>query len=224
MTTTVDKFEAAEFARSAALTDAVDVKYVGELTSIDYDDEDRLATYQFEAWLPGYVGWRWGVTVAKVDSDSAPTICDVVLLPSEEALLAPKWIPYQERIQPSDVTPGVLLPTHADDERLVPGFNELDEEIDPLQAFEFGLGRVRVLSVTGRDLASKRWYEGDRGPNNSMSSLAPKPCNSCGFYIPLAGSLRRAFGVCANVLSPEDARVVSFDHGCGAHSEALVTP
>ena len=224
MITTVDKFEAAELARSAALTDAVDEKFVGKLTSIDYDDEDRLATYQFEAFLPGYVGWRWGVTVAKVDGNSAPTICDVVLLPSEEALLAPKWIPYQDRIQPSDVTPGVLVPTHADDERLIPGFNELDEEIDPLQAFELGLGRVRVLSVTGRDLASKRWYEGDRGPNNPMSSQAPKPCNSCGFYIPLAGSLRRTFGVCANVLSPEDARVVSYDHGCGAHSEALVTP
>ena len=188
----VDKFEAAELARSAALTDAVDEKFVGQLTSIDYDDEDRLATYQFEAFLPGYVGWRWGVTVAKVDSASAPTICDVVLLPSEEALLAPKWIPYQDRIQPSDVTPGVLVPTHADDERLVPGFNELDEEIDPLQAFELGLGRVRVLSVTGRDLASKRWYEGDRGPNNPMSSQAPKPCNSCGFYIPLAGSDRKS--------------------------------
>jgi len=219
-----DKFNAAELARSAALEDAKDEKFVGQLTSIDYDDEDRLATYQFEAFLPGYVGWRWGVTIAKVDSASAPTICDVVLLPSEEALLAPKWIPYQDRIQPSDVTPGVLVPTHADDERLVPGFNELNEEIDPLQAFEFGLGRVRVLSVTGRDLASKRWYEGDRGPNPPMASQAPKPCNSCGFFIPLAGSLRQAFGVCANVLSPEDARVVSYDHGCGAHSEALVTP
>ena len=222
--TTVDKFEAAELARSAALTDAVDEKFVGQLTSIDYDDEDRLATYQFEAFMPGYVGWRWGVTVAKVDSSATPTICDVVLLPGEEALLAPKWIPYQDRIQASDVTPGVIVPTSADDERLVPGFNEINEEINPMQAFEFGLGRVRVLSVTGRDLASKRWYEGDRGPNNQMSAQAPKPCNSCGFFIPLAGSLRQAFGVCANVLSPEDARVVSYDHGCGAHSEALVTP
>ena len=49
----VDKFEAAELARSAALTDAVDEKFVGQLTSIDYDDEDRLATYLFEAALPG---------------------------------------------------------------------------------------------------------------------------------------------------------------------------
>lgn len=218
-----DRFNAAELARSAALAESK-AEFVGELASIDYDEENRLATYLFEAFMPGYNGWRWGVTVAKVDADSDPTICDVVLLPGVDALLAPEWIPYQDRIQASDVTPGVLVPTHADDERLVPGFNELDEEIDPLQAFELGLGRVRVLSVTGRDLASKRWYEGDRGPNNPMSSQAPKPCNSCGFYIPLAGSLRQAFGVCANVLSPEDARVVSYDHGCGAHSEALVTP
>jgi len=219
-----DKFNAAERARSAALEDAKDEKFVGQLTSIEYDDQDRLATYLFEAFLPGYVGWLWGVTIAKVDENSEPTICDVVLLPGTDALLAPEWIPYKDRIQASDVTPGVVIPTAADDERLIPGFNELNDEIDPLQAFELGLGRVRVLSVTGRDLASKRWYEGDRGPNNPLAAQAPKPCNSCGFYIPLAGSLRQAFGVCANVLSPEDARVVSFDHGCGAHSEALVTP
>ena len=219
-----DKFNAAERARSAALEDAKDEKFVGQLTSIEYDDQDRLATYLFEAFLPGYVGWLWGVTIAKVDENSEPTICDVVLLPGTDALLAPEWIPYKDRIQASDVTPGVVIPTAGDDERLIPGFNELNDEIDPLQAFELGLGRVRVLSVTGRDLASKRWYEGDRGPNNPLAAQAPKPCNSCGFYIPLAGSLRQAFGVCANVLSPEDARVVSFDHGCGAHSEALVTP
>jgi hypothetical protein len=28
--------------------------------------------------------------------------------------------------------------------------------------------------------------------------------------------------VCANAISPEDARVVSVDHGCGAHSEATL--
>ena len=28
------------------------------------------------------------------------------------------------------------------------------------------------------------------------------------------------FGVCANEYAPDDGRVVSLDHGCGAHSEA----
>ena len=35
----------------------------------------------------------------------------------------------------------------------------------------------------------------------------------------LSGSLGALFGVCANEWSPDDGRVVAFDHGCGAHSE-----
>ncbi len=218
-----DTFNASELARSAAIEDAKNSDYVGVLVSVD-TDEDRIATYLFEAALPGYGGWRWAVTVAKLDDQSPTTICDVVLLPGTDSLIAPEWIPYKDRLLPGDVGPGDIVPTSADDERLVPGFNELpgDEELDPSQLFEFGLGRARVLSIVGRDLASKRWYEGDRGPNTPLAQSAPKPCYSCGFFIPIAGSLRSAFGVCANILSPEDARVVSVDHGCGAHSEALV--
>ena len=218
-----DTFNAAELARSAAVEDAKNADFVGVLVSVD-TDEDRIATYLFEAALPGYGGWRWAVTIAKLENDAPATICDVVLLPGTDSLIAPEWIPYKDRLLPGDVGPGDIVPTSADDERLVPGFNELpgDEELDPSQLFEFGLGRARVLSIVGRDLASKRWYEGDRGPNTPMAQSAPKPCYSCGFFIPIAGSLRSAFGVCANILSPEDARVVSVDHGCGAHSEALV--
>lgn len=222
MTTINDLFGAAEQARAAAIEDANNSAFVGELHSVDNDD--RIATYLFEASLPGYHGWRWAVTVAKLDDQSPSTICDVVLLPGSESLLAPDWIPYKDRIQPGDLGVGDIIPTSADDERLVPGFASLpgDEELDPSQLFEFGLGRARVLSIVGRDAASKRWYEGDRGPNTPIAQYAPKPCSGCAFFIPIAGSLRSAFGVCANALSPEDARVVSVDHGCGAHSEALV--
>lgn len=38
----------------------------------------------------------------------------------------------------------------------------------------------------------------------------------------MSGSLRAAFGVCANGISPADGAVVSLDHGCGAHSEAEI--
>ena len=222
MTTINDLFGAAEQARAAAIEDANNSAFVGELHSVDNDD--RIATYLFEAALPGYHGWRWAVTVAKVDEDSSTTICDVVLLPGSESLIAPEWVPYKDRIQPGDIGVGDIIPTSADDDRLVPGFASLpgDEELDPAQLFEFGLGRARVLSIVGRDAASKRWYEGDRGPNTPIAQYAPKPCSGCAFFIPIAGSLRSAFGVCANALSPEDARVVSVDHGCGAHSEALV--
>jgi len=219
-----DPFNAVEIARAAALEDAGNEKFVGNFVSADADVENRIATYLFESFVAGYTGWRWAVTIIKLDDESPATICDVVLLPGADALLAPEWIPYKDRVLPGDVGVGDILPTSADDVRLVPGFAALpgDEELDPAQLFEFGLGRARVLSIEGRDQASKRWHEGDRGPNTSIAQHATKACSSCGFFLPIAGSLRSAFGVCANALAPDDARVVSVDHGCGAHSEALV--
>jgi hypothetical protein len=106
---------------------------------------------------------------------------------------------------------------------LVPAASALpgDEELDLHELFEFGAGRNRILSIEGRDQAAKRWISGDRGPDTPMAQFAPKNCGTCGFYLPIAGSFRAAFGVCANAISPEDARVVAVNHGCGAHSEAI---
>jgi len=81
---------------------------------------------------------------------------------------------------------------------------------------------ARIGLQPGRDQAGQRWYSGDRGPETPIAKMAPKPCVSCGFFLPISGSLRAAFGVCANAISPEDGRVVSVDHGCGAHSEATI--
>jgi len=218
-----DIFGALNIAKQAVIEDAGKSEYVGEFYSID-SDEERIATYLFHAKLPGYSGWMWAVTVAKIDDQSPATICDVVLLPGAKSLLAPNWVPYSQRIQPGDLGIGDVVPTSPDDERLTQSYAALpgEEELDIAQLFEFGLSRARVLSIVGRDAASKRWYEGDRGPRAPIAQSAPKPCSSCGFFIPIAGSLRSAFGVCSNAISPEDARVVSVDHGCGAHSEALI--
>jgi hypothetical protein len=217
-------FDAQHIARDAALADAEIASQVGVFVSVEYADENRVASYLFEADLPGYKGWRWCVTVAKVDEGSDPTVCDVVVLPGPDSLLAPEWIEYRDRIQPEDIQPGIIVPSVLDDTRLVPGVNALvqDEELDAVQVFDLGLSRARVLSIEGRDQASKRWYSGDRGPNTPLAQGAPKPCASCGFFLPIAGSLRSAFGVCANAIAPDDARVVSVDHGCGAHSEATL--
>ena len=217
-------WDAKDLAQSAVLEEAGDKARVGNYLSVEFDDEDRIANYLFKANLPGYLGWRWSVSIAKVAGDASPTICDVVLIPGPDALLAPKWIPYADRLQPGDVGVGDIVPSNPDDARLVPGFAALpqDEELDPTQLWELGLGRLRVLSIEGRDQAAKRWHDGDRGPNSEMARMSPKPCGSCGFFLPIAGSMRSAFGVCANAISPEDARVVSVDHGCGAHSEATV--
>jgi hypothetical protein len=82
------------------------------------------------------------------------------------------------------------------------------------------LKRSRVLSAIGRDETALRWYSSEHGPRSPLARSAPGPCLTCGFLVPLAGPLGRVFGVCANEYAPDDGRVVSLDHGCGAHSEA----
>jgi Protein of unknown function (DUF3027) len=219
--TMVDRFDAAELAKNFLLSQNSEKEFVGELLEIEETDE-HLNSYYFASLHPGYIDWKWLVVVAKIDESSEATICDSVLVPSDNALLAPEWIAYEDRLLPGDLKPGDIIPTRADDERLTTSQLPEDEELDLFEIFELGAGKARVLSITGRDLASKRWYESDHGPKSPYALSASKPCGGCGFYIPLSGPLKKTFGVCANLLAPDDGRVVSVDHGCGAHSEILV--
>lgn len=206
-----------------ALLETVDASDVGEHLGYSSEDE-RVTTHYFECKRVGYRGWRWSVTVARAARQKQVTVDEAVLLPGDDALVAPPWVPWRERIQPGDLSPGDILPVEEDDPRLVPGYLADDEVIDEdtVKAVtdEVGLGRSRVLSLEGRDLAAQRWYDGSHGPEAAIAQSAPASCASCGFLVRLAGPLSQVFGVCANAFANDDGRVVSYDHGCGAHSEA----
>src|SRR5690606_13021019 len=60
-------------------------------------EEDGSVSLRFENRLPGYPGWYWTVTVARVEY-AEPTVLEVELLPNEGALLAPDWVPWAERL------------------------------------------------------------------------------------------------------------------------------
>lgn len=211
---------AVELARAAAGEVAGDA--VGEHLGAAVD-EQQVVTHLFATRDRGYVGWHWAVTVTRADGADEVTVDEVVLLPGDGALLAPPWVPYADRVRPEDLSPGDLLPPAPDDPRLVPAYADPDAGLDDV-AFELGLGRVRVLSLDGRADAAERWYDGDRGPRAPLARAAPARCADCGFLVRLGGSLRQLFGVCANGNAPDDGRVVSLDHGCGAHSEVLPAP
>lgn len=201
---------------------------------------DRVVTHLFECQSPGYSGWRWAVTVARAPRSKTVTVDESELLPGPDALLAPAWVPWQDRLRPGDVGIGDLLPASADDERLVSiAVLEGDDavidwfrpwtdsenlaEAGPAEPSELlAPGRSRVPSALGRDDMAQRWYDSDHGPRTPLSHAAPANCASCGFFVPLSGGLGRIFGACGNAYAPDDGRVVSADHGCGAHSEAVL--
>ncbi len=217
---------AVDLARQAAEEAAADFG-VGEHLGVVVEG-DRVVTHLFACPHPAYVDWRWAVTLVRASRARIPTVNEVVLLPSADALLARPWVPWTDRIQAGDLAPGVLLPTPDNDPRLEPGFTGADQapDTDPAEAAmtrvvvaELGLGRERVLSREGRELAADRWLHGNGGPEVPLARQAPAPCRTCGYFVRLQGGLGTTFGACTNEFSPSDGHVVSIDHGCGGHSD-----
>ena len=305
--------QAVDLARAAA-EDMAGQAGVGEHIAISADG-DRVVTHLFRSLDSAYRGWCWAVTVARASRSKHVTVSESLLLPGPDAILAPDWVPWRERLLPGDLGPGDLLPAAPDDARLVPtatldgddGVTDWGESSwavpaaeltglavdddtspaagdhtslaaagsdtgtsdtgvsdagDPSAATDAGDAperagaeaagdpdpgrarpatriaagarasavpdtvplRARVLSATGRDDTALRWYTSEHGPRTPLAHAAPGLCAGCGFFVRVAGPLGQVFGVCANGYAPDDGRVVSADHGCGAHSEAVFAP
>ncbi|GAA1483635.1 DUF3027 domain-containing protein [Brachybacterium fresconis] len=214
--------DAVELAREALL-EVTEPGQVGDHQRVEVSGE-RLVTHVFECTMPGYRGWSWVVVLARAPRAKAPTVAETALLPGEDAILAPEWEPWSERLKPEDIGNDDLLPYHEQDARLEQGYEATgDEDADRVALWELGLGRPRVLSPLGRAEAAERWMEGDFGPRQisgrGRKGTVSASCSSCGFLSKLSGSLRGEFGVCTNEWSPADGRVVHLGFGCGAHSE-----
>ena len=222
--------EAVARARDAAVEEAAEdisaasaAEAVGEHLEARPED-DGAVTHFFAARHGGYRGWQWSVTLACPDEESPVTVSEVVLLPGDDAVVAPSWLPWEERVRPGDLGVGDLLPAPADDPRLVPGYVASDDPAVEEVAREVGLGRRTVLSREGREAAAQRWTDGAHGPHADMARGAPAHCGSCGFLLPVAGALRGVFGVCGNAYSPADGAVLAVEFGCGAHSDVVFEP
>jgi Protein of unknown function (DUF3027) len=206
----------------AAIVEHSGENTVGEYLGASFEDP-TAATHRFLANMPGYRGWQWAVVMAAFPGADHANVSEVVLVPGPTALLAPKWVPWQERVKPGDLSPGGLLAPPSDDPRLVPGYMASgDPQFDDV-AVEVGFGRRQVLSPWGRGDAAQRWHDGDYGPGSPMARSTRRVCRDCGFYVPLSGALGLMFGVCANELSA-DGHVVDAEYGCGAHSDTPQPP
>jgi len=95
---------------------------------------------------------------------------------------------------------------------------------EPVETFEgfavFALTEDVTLGLQARDGIDPAAV-GAPGSGDDSSRQSPATCSSCGYFVPLRGSLGTLFGACANEYSPSDACVVSLEHGCGGHSDVV---
>ena len=59
---------------------------------------DRVVSLLFDCTMTGYPGWRWTVTLSRIDGESVPQVLETELTPGDEAVVAPEWIPWSDRL------------------------------------------------------------------------------------------------------------------------------
>ncbi len=81
----------------ATLIEAVAERFVGEYAGFLAEDT-RVVSYLFTCTHPGYHGWYWSITVSRASRARSVTFNEIEMLPGAGALLAPRWVPWSERL------------------------------------------------------------------------------------------------------------------------------
>lgn len=68
---------------------------VGEFLQL-IEEEENVVTFVFASKMKGYVGWTWSVSLFTTDDET--TVSEVNLMPGEDSLVAPNWVPWAERL------------------------------------------------------------------------------------------------------------------------------
>jgi mRNA deadenylase 3'-5' endonuclease subunit Ccr4 len=118
-----------ERAKMAAVESAP-VNGVGDfLTQIE--EEENVYTFLFAAKMKGYVGWTWSVSLFADDENT--TVSEVNLMPGDESLVAPNWVPWAERLADYKALQAELEAAAAEESE---DEESADDEIDDEQSDE----------------------------------------------------------------------------------------
>jgi len=134
----------------AALREITPATSIGE--PADYRVEaDGVVSLRFQNRMPGYPGWFWTVSLARVEG-AEPTVLEAELLPGDGALLAPDWVPWAERLADYQAAQVALAET-----ALAEGADADDDldDVDDLDAVDFdedGSSILHAGDVDGVDI------------------------------------------------------------------------
>jgi hypothetical protein len=68
----------------------------------DFVDEKEIEKgaidLRYKCLMRGYEGWHWVVTLTQVDKRKQAMVAELNLIAGEDALLAPDWVPWAERL------------------------------------------------------------------------------------------------------------------------------
>ncbi|PST46177.1 hypothetical protein BW13_06415 [Bifidobacterium sp. UTCIF-37] len=114
-----------DLARAVAIEVAEEPEQVGDVVDA-IDLGDGVTDFRIAAHIRGYEGWQWSVTLYHDEELDHWTVNESSLIPTSDALVPPAWIPWKDRLEPTDLAPTDSIGTDPDDPRLEEGFRRTD--------------------------------------------------------------------------------------------------
>lgn len=122
---------------------------------------DRVVTHLFESRLSGYLGWQWYAVVTRNSRSKVVTVSELGLLPSEDSILAPEWIPWAKRVRPEDETPAVEETVEEQTETTPDEPSAAAEDAGSDEGFDAGAAAVEPEAGSGADFSEEDFADED---------------------------------------------------------------
>ena len=110
-------------AQAVAIEVADEDSQVGDFVEA-IDLGDNVTDFRFETRVRGYEGWQWSVTLYHDVELDHWTVNESSLVPTDKALRPPEWIPWKDRLEPTDLAVTDSIGTDPDDPRMEEGFRK----------------------------------------------------------------------------------------------------
>jgi hypothetical protein len=81
----------------AALLEITPADTIGDPVGHIVEGEHVLSLL-FDCTMSGYPGWHWTVSLSRIDGEREVSVLETELMPGGDALLAPEWVPWSDRL------------------------------------------------------------------------------------------------------------------------------
>mgnify|MGYP000358457376 CR=1 FL=1 len=160
----------------AAAVDAHGELAVGEFVGVLQENQDQVLTYLFASKVKGYPDWNIGATLFITGSDA--TVSEVFFAPGEQSLVAPKWVPWSERLADYKALQAELEAQAALEAEEADGAEDLDDDADELEddSTESTEGQLdgdedEVVSASSEDDADESNAEGSESEDLALANV-----------------------------------------------------
>ena len=154
-----------DIARAVAMDVADAPEQVGEVVDA-IELGDNVTDFRLAADVRGYEGWQWSVTLYHDTEVGTWTVNESSLVPTDDALMPPAWVPWKDRLEPTDLAPTDSIGTDPDDPRLEDGFRKTK----PVQAADAADASTSVDKSTNVDEAATGAESGNADGSSDASA------------------------------------------------------